>query len=266
MGYTLNVTADQWDELLVRSQEMPVLVDFYALWCGPCQLLKPTLEKLVQEYDFILAKVDIDQCEQLAAAQKVEGVPDVRIIHQGKVIPGFVGALPEAKIRELLRDLHLDSNLDRQFQSLSDRGAAAWPELLAFCQTHGDREDLVLTTIKLGIRWGQLDGAEALLKTFSPEDRALAAAAAGVRSLIYWVREVQQPDPSPLGQQYAQAARQALEGNHEGALVGFLAIVQSDRKFKDDGARKAMISLFRLLGEEHPLTREYQKQLTRALF
>ncbi|NEP52979.1 MAG: thioredoxin fold domain-containing protein, partial [Moorea sp. SIO3C2] len=113
MGFSVDVTSSNYaTEVLEKSFEKPVLVDFFATWCGPCQLLKPTLEKLAKEYDFVLAKVDIDRNQDLANNFRIEGVPDVRIVTNGDIIPGFVGVLPENQLREMLARLNLKSELD----------------------------------------------------------------------------------------------------------------------------------------------------------
>ena len=113
MGVSVEVDSATFaTEVLEASYQKPVLVDFFAQWCGPCKMLKPMLEALAQEYDFVLAKIDIDQSPDLAHTYKVEGVPDVRVVTQGDVNPGFVGVLPEPQLREFLRNLSLKSELD----------------------------------------------------------------------------------------------------------------------------------------------------------
>jgi putative thioredoxin len=119
MGASISVNHDNFTTKVVeKSYEKPVLVDFFATWCGPCQMLKPMLEKLVQEYDFILAKVDIDENPDLAQTYGVQGVPDVRIVVEGQVSEGFVGVLPEPQLRELLAQLNLKSVLNEALEAI----------------------------------------------------------------------------------------------------------------------------------------------------
>ncbi|UWU45879.1 thioredoxin family protein [Limnospira platensis] len=92
MGYAIDVNQDNFQaEVIDKSWETLVMVDFFATWCGPCQIMKPILERLTTEYDFILAKVDVDQNPELASQYGIQGVPDVRMVTKGEVKPGFVG-------------------------------------------------------------------------------------------------------------------------------------------------------------------------------
>ncbi len=121
MGISIEVDNTNFaTEVLKNSHKKPVLVDFYATWCGPCKMLKPILEKLVQEYDFILAKVDVDRSPDLAQTYGIEGVPDVRVVTQGEVKPGFVGVLSEPKLRNFLGELNLHSELETNIQALKN--------------------------------------------------------------------------------------------------------------------------------------------------
>lgn len=273
MGTSVDITAANFtDEVVQKSYEKPVLIDFFATWCGPCQLLKPMLEKLAQEYDFVLAKVDIDQNPELANAYSVEGVPDVRIAVDGVVQQGFVGVLPEPQLRELLGTLNLHSTLD---QGLADIRAARTAGKVdqvkqlfaALIQAHPTEARLMLEAAEFLVSQGQVESAEKLLAAIPETDKELFRRAQAVRGLVAFHRELSQPaTPGELETSYRQAQRQTLDGNYEAALIGFLEIVARDRKFRQDGARKSMIVLFDLLGDEHPLTRSYRKQLMQTMY
>ena len=273
MGVTIAVHNDDFQiEVLEKSYEQPVLIDFYATWCGPCQLLKPVLEKLVQEYDVVLAKIDIDENPELANAYGVKGVPDVRIASQGDVLEGFVGVLPEHQIRDLLERLHLKSDLDAgldQIQQAITAGALeqAKDRFGQLLEKYPKNAKLLIEAAKFLVRVNQLDAVEPLLAPIQEYEKEYFAAAKAVKALVELKKEIaQSPVETELDEAYLQACRLALTANYENALQHFLEIVGRDRRYRNDGARKAMLTIFDLLGDTHPLTRSYRKQLTMALY
>lgn len=272
MGYSIEVDRDSYNrEVLEQSYKTPVIVDFYATWCGPCQLLKPILEKLVQEYDFVLAKVDIDREPELAGRYSVEGVPDVRVVTKGETIPGFVGALPEGQLREFLGRLNFKSSLELGLEEANtaissqdpQRAKAIFDELFA---RYPDNTRVVLAAAQFLLRVNLLDAAEQMLSTIGADKGEDYARAQSLKTLIQFQQIVQQPAESELDRAFGEAARFTLAEEYEEALQAFLAIVQENRRYRDDGARKAMLSIFSLLGSNHLLTRKYQQELTFALY
>jgi putative thioredoxin len=273
MGTSVVVDRDNFiTDVLQQSFEKPVLVDFFATWCGPCQMLKPMLEKLVKEYDFVLAKIDIDQNPELAHEYGVEGVPDVRVVVQGEVMNGFVGVLPEPKLRDLLTQLKLKSELEMGLEAIHVArvagdvdGAKQLFETLT--QKYPENRKLMLEAARFLISQKSLDSAEKALSVIQEDEKEFFAEAQAIRALIQFNREVENPVlETELDQAYVAAVKRALAGDYETAFHAFLDIVKRDRKYRNDGARKAMITLFGLLGDDHPLTKEYRKQLMQALY
>ncbi|ACK64651.1 Thioredoxin domain protein [Rippkaea orientalis PCC 8801] len=272
MGYVIDVDQDNFErEVIENSYKKPVIIDFYATWCGPCKLLKPILENLQKEYDFILAKIDIDQQPQLAQQFKVEGVPDVKIAINGQMIPGFVGVLPEPEIRELLEQLNLPSEVNLKIeavrQAIAEQNAPKakqiFDELFA---KYPDHPPVILEAATFLIRVNRLEEAEKLLKTIRSENREYYNKAQSMQSLIAFQQIANNHGDSELDELFAKGAQLTLVEDYEGALNVFLHIVQQNRKYRDDGARKAMISLFNLLGNNHPLTKKYQQELMLTLY
>jgi putative thioredoxin len=272
MGTSLTVSQTTFTkEVLEASRQRPVLVDFFATWCGPCQLLKPILENLVQEYDFILAKVDIDENPNLAQQYSVSGVPDVRIVMDGQVQPGFVGVLPEPEIRELLHRLQLTSVLDQALEAIYAKASdgdipGAEADLETLLEKNSRNPGLILEAANFYMEADQVEKAEALLGRIPQHEKELAARARGILALIQFRQIVKDEVLSELDGVYQQAAQNALDQSYEAALQGFLAIVQRDRVYRQDGARRAMLGIFDLLGNDDPLTKEYRKRLMMALY
>ncbi|MBD2020273.1 tetratricopeptide repeat protein [Leptolyngbya sp. FACHB-36] len=273
MGASITVDRANFDaEVLQKSHEKPVLVDFFAHWCGPCQLLKPMLEKLVQEYDFVLAKVDIDASPDLAQTYGVQGVPDVRIVHNGHVNKGFVGVLPEPKLRELLVQLSLKSAMDEtleQIYATAEQGdvVAAQAQLDDLLTRFPDDRNLILEASNFYMQADQIDSAEALLSKISEYDSEYGGHAKTLRSMLQFKQLANQAiGDHPRDPIFQQAVQAVLAEDYETALTQLLEIVRDDRRYRNDGARKAMLSVFDLLGDEHSLTKTYRKQLTMALY
>lgn len=271
MGYSIDVNGDNFNsEVIEPSYNTLVLIDFYATWCGPCQLLKPVLEKLVKEYDFILAKVDIDKSQDLANRYGIEGVPDVRIVFQGEMYPGFVGTMPEAQLRELLAKFNLHSELEIGLEKAKDAIASQdlpkakqrFDELFA---KYPDEARVVIEAACFLVRMGRFEEAQKIARTIQPDNREFYPKAQAIDTLIELKQESENAGDSELDRLYASAARSALSQDYEEALQLFLQIVQENRRYKNDGARKAMVALFNLLGLDRPLTKQYQKELMMAL-
>lgn len=273
MGTSIVVNSDTFEsEVLQQSYEKPVLVDFFATWCGPCQMLKPMLEKLVQEYDFVLAKVDIDQNPDLAKVYGVEGVPDVRIVSQGEVLQGFVGVLPEAQIRDLLTQLNLQSSLETGLNAVKVAKTSGDIEEVkrlfgALIERYPDNRKLQLEAAQFLISQNRLESAEKLLSHIQDYEKEYFPQAQGMRGLIQFQRECETlAIANELDEIYLTGAKLAVDGQFKAALQTFLELVERDRKYRNDGARKAMLTLFDVLGDSHSLTQEYRKQLMLVLF
>ncbi|SRR5579883_2031870 len=273
MGSAISVNQTNFTTAVIdQSHKTPVLVDFFAQWCGPCQMLKPLLEKLAQEYNFVLAKVDIDQNPELAHTYGVEGVPDVRVVVDGEITDGFVGMLPEPKLREFLAQLQLTSVLDESLEAIYADAAGgqvdrAETRLAALLDQYPDHRGLLLEAASFYIDADRVDTAEALLAKISEYDKEHFPHAKKLKALIQFKRVASEPTgESDLDRAFQQAAGSAVAENYKAALEELLAIVRRDRRFRDDGARKAILSIFDLLGDDHPLTKDYRKRLVMVLY
>ncbi|GAB4205660.1 MAG: tetratricopeptide repeat protein [Roseiflexaceae bacterium] len=266
-------------DVVERSRQVPVVIDFWAPWCGPCRTLGPTLEKLAKEAKgaFVLAKVNVDENPRLAQAFRVQGIPAVMAVSNGKIVDEFTGAQPESQVRAWLKGVVPAEAADpvEQIQALEEtdpeqaiahyrlllgsepNNAAAQFRLGRMLLTRGSPEGLAL-----------LNEVEASTPFFGPAQALLPLADffAAVQATPEALADQITRDPTDLEPRYQLAAIQARQEQYADALEGLLAIVQRNRGFRDDAARKAMVGLFAMLGEEHPLTGEYRRRLANALF
>ncbi|WP_035985677.1 tetratricopeptide repeat protein [Leptolyngbya sp. KIOST-1] len=272
MGQSIVVNQAEFEQAVLQpSFEQPVLVDFFATWCGPCQLLKPMLETLAQEYDFTLAKVDIDANPELAKTFGVEGVPDVRIVTQGQVQQGFVGVLTEPQLRELLAGLGLRSSLEEDLAAFDAALATAdpaqvFPALTTLLTRYPNNSQILLKAAQLYLLQGDDALATQYLALIDPSDREATDMAEGLQGLITLRQSLADLGDSELDTAFGTAAQAALKGDFATALEGFLSVVERERAYRDDSARKAMLTVFKLLGSSDPLTITYRKRLMQALY
>jgi putative thioredoxin len=273
MGTSVDVTSSNFAaDVVEASFQKPVLVDFFAQWCGPCQMLKPLLEKMAKEYDFVLAKVDIDRNPDLASTYHIEGVPDVRIVMQGQMYQGFTGAMPETQLRQFLAQLNLKSDLETGLEKLQQAEAAGETEQIKalyhdLLTRYPQERRLAIAAAKFWIDQGELDTADQLLQPIREDDRQNFAHASALRELIRFKKTSDNPVlDNEFDKLFVEATNLTLQGNYETALQQFLEVVSRNRQYRDDAARKAMVTIFNLLGDDHPLTRHYRKQLMLTLY
>jgi putative thioredoxin len=266
-------------DVLARSREVPVVVDFWAPWCGPCRVLGPVLERLATEAHgaFVLAKVNVDENQRLAAMFQVQGIPAVKAFRHGQPVDEFTGALPESQVRAWLKRIvpseadaiiaaagALEATNPQEAEARYRVALGADPTnqtglfgLGRLLLLRGEVEGrMLLNEVAAGTPYytraqgllslGDLLGAE-------PGDPARLAA------------QVER-DPSDLEGRFQLAAALVRHQHYAEAMDHLLAIVERDRTFRDDGARKALLGIFALLGDDDPLTGQYRRALTSVLF
>jgi len=265
--------ADFASEVLERSFAVPVVVDFWAEWCGPCKVLGPTLERLAEEGagSWELARVDVDANPQLAQTFGVQGIPTVVGVRDGQVVSQFTGAVPEAHVRRFVGGLlptELDLTAEQGHLALEegdvDAAEAAWRSVLAEDATH---EDAGIGLAGLLLERGDADGALAVLARLAPTEAVRRMqAAARLRPAGDTAALERAAAGGDLAASVSLAKAWATEGRLEEALGRLVEVVGERAGDVSDEARATVLDLFELLGPAHPLTAEYRRKLASALF
>jgi putative thioredoxin len=269
-------------EVIERSHEVPVVVDFWAPWCAPCRMLGPLLEKLAKERagNFVLAKVNIDEAPELALRYGVEAIPAIKAFRNGKSILGFVGVLPEAALREFI-DRICPSELDYLAQKGAnlekerpDEAEKVYREVLS---KQRDHLAAAVGLSRLLIARNEDTEAGGLLERVAPggdlsDEVERLSAILSLREFgrAYGdessARRRLETDPGNasllLGLGYAVAAA----GRYEEALQLMLAAAEKDRKLATAAVKEAMVKIFHIIGVRSPLADEYRDKLSRLLY
>jgi putative thioredoxin len=269
-------TAGFGEQVLQRSHEVPVVVDFWAEWCGPCRTLGPILEKLAGERngEFELVKVDVDQNQRLATQFGVQGIPFVMAFRDGRPVSQFTGALPEAQVRSWLDEL-LPDEIDHQVEAARDAllegrvddAERLFREVLAARPDNVDAGTGLASVLLTG---GHTEQALEVLAALPgvPEVERLRAAARVTSSQGTDLAAIERrlsTDPADTVARLELAAALAARGEFEPALDNYLRLV-TDRAPNQDVARRGMLDVFEVLGAGHPLTTTYRRRLASALF
>jgi putative thioredoxin len=265
-----------------RSRELPVVIDFWAEWCGPCRMLGPILEKLAGEYGgkFVLVKVETEKAPSIAAAFGVQSIPAVYGLRDGQLLDYFVGLLPEGQIRSWI-DRLLPSPAE---QMLADARAliASDPQGAEVKFKEAAAADPNLAPAKIGLaelllQQGQVEAAIQLLDELEqrgflePEAERLKAqlhmAAQADKGVdLEQLRAAVEADPRNLQAKLDLAQGLAASKQFQQALDTALSLVQSGKKEFVEPARQLMVDLFRLLDEQPELVTEYRRKLSTALY
>ncbi|MGH8036324.1 MAG: thioredoxin [Stenotrophomonas sp.] len=281
LPHVFDATTETFEtEVLQKSLQTPVLVDFWATWCEPCKTLGPMLEKLAGEYNgaFELAKVDVDKEQQIAAAFQIRSVPTVFLVKGGQLVDGFPGALPEGQLRDFLTQHGISPAeapveaaepppLDPQAQVDVLRAAvAAEPDKAEL------KLDLALALLQIGATAEAAALIEALPANLSTDDRAVRA-----RARLDFASALQDAPPAEtleariaangadLQARHLRGVQLLLGGQDEAALEQFLAMLKQDRGYEAGLPRKLLVDAFKVI-DDAALVGRYRRSMAALLF
>ncbi len=282
--HVIDATTEEFQSQVVdRSHELPVVVDFWAEWCGPCKTLMPVLVQLAESYngEFLLAKVNIDEQQDLAMQHGVRSVPTVKVFRFGSVVDEFMGVQPEGEIRSII-ERYIERESDRILNDAverfgEDESEAAMERVRQVIADEPGNRRAQLMLAEMLISSGGFTEARRVLDELPVDQRmedgvqtllarlAFAEAAAEAPSTES-LKEALAADADQSESRYQLGARLLVEGDYEGALENFLELMRRDRNYEDDAARKAMLRVFELLGSDSELVGRYRRQMARLLY
>ncbi len=264
--------------VLQESNSRPVVVDFWAPWCGPCRVLGPMIERVAAEYggEVVLAKLNTDENPRTSMAYGIQGIPAVKAFRNGQVVAEFTGAVPEPQVRAFFQKLVPSpaERAAREAEQLARTGDTAGAErrfrdILAQSPSNADA---IVGLAAILLDRGETNEAESLLER-APADRRAKA----LRHRVFLdnfaskhagdnLESEAAANPRDPRARYRWGVMLAARGDYEAALEELIESVRLDRGFADGAARKAVLAVFDILGLDSPLTREYQRRLSSVLF
>jgi putative thioredoxin len=253
-------------DVVEASDEVPVLVDFWAPWCGPCQALTPLLERIADDYDgrFVLAKVNTDEEPQLATHFQIRSIPTLMLVHRGEVVEQLIGAQPESAIKSIL---------DRYVSAAEAPAGPEAPQPEAPPDATPERaEDRAARLLERR----DADGAAAAiddLAAASPEHPALKSLQSRLEFVrlansqpnVVALRAALEANPADAAARHALGAHFAVAGDYATALSEWLELMRRDRAYGDEAARRSLLQAFEVLGEQDPLVVQYRRRMASLL-
>jgi putative thioredoxin len=266
------------EDVIQRSHEMPVIVDCWAPWCGPCRILGPILEKLAYERDgqVQLIKVNTDENPQVAQALQVEGIPAVFAFVGGQLVNKFVGAIPEDQVRAFYDSLipsEADIKAAEGYRMMQENQIPiARLHFEAALEENPDHELAGVGLAAILVRMGETERAAELARRWPnhPMSKSVLTSMELTAALEGYeadeIRRAAAANPDDPMVRFRHGCLLAIESQWMQALDEMLESVKLDKTAGDEVARKTLLGIFGMLGDEQPVVAEYRKRLGRLLF
>lgn len=281
--YIYNVTQEDFTQRVIEtSHRVPVMVDFWADWCGPCHMLMPVLAKLADEYkgQFLLAKVNSDEQQALASHFGIRSLPTVRVFKHGESVDEFMGVQPESVIRQII-ERHIERESDKLRQEAfgaaeSGDTALALQLLQQAVQLDPLNAQIKIDLARILMENGEPERAEIVLDDLTGLDREKPAVKSLKAQLAFGRIVSLEPDrrklesqitkdPNDLTSRYRLSAHNIIMGEFDAAMAQLFEIMHRDRKFEDDAGRKGLLSVFEILGNQDNRVQKYRSKMFNVL-
>jgi|TARA_B100001540_G_C15736692_1_gene610226 putative thioredoxin len=281
-------TATFADDVIKASSDTPILVDFWAPWCGPCKQLTPVLEKLVKASSgkIRLVKINIDENQELATQLQIQSIPMVYAFKEGQPVDGFMGALPESQIRDFIEKLigpvgpsPSEEVISMAKEALSQEDFQTAANLFAQVMQNNQGEPSAIAGLtKCYIGMGETDQAREIIGSLDEETSAHPEVASAIAALtlkeqgsetssdISKLQSVIANNPTDHQARYDLALALSSDGNHEEAIEHLVEIIKHDRQWNEDSAREQLLKIFEALGPTDPVTVNGRRKLSTVLF
>lgn len=263
---------DFHEEVIEASHHTPVLVDFWAPWCGPCRVLGPVLDKLAAENggDWKLVKVNTDVNQEVSVQYSIRGIPAVKLFVDGKVVDEFTGALPEYAVKQWLEKALPSENrqlVDQAETALQEGDEGGAERLLRqVLDTEPENPKARVLLAQIVVFRDPTEAAE-LVKGSAFAGPGFVQIEDAVQTIARLMSFGTGELPEGEGRdEYGEAISALTTRDFDAAVERFIEVIRKNRYYDDDGARKACVALFTLLGPEHPVTRKHRRVFDMALY
>ena len=279
--FIVDVTRENYAQVMEASFQVPVLVDFWASWCQPCHALMPILAKLAEEYQgkFLLGKLNTEEEQEIAAQFGIRSIPNVKLFRNGQPVDEFMGALPEKAVREFV-DRHVaresDATVQQALEQLSAGNTDTSIALLAEArEADPDNPRITLALAQAQVAAGDPAAAEATLDSL-PASEKDKPETASLRSRLFFEGQLAEaPDATELETRLAAdpddhevrfqlALRKVVDQDYDAAMELLLELMKKDRSFGDDAGRNTLLKVFELLGDD-PRVGQFRRRMASLL-